>query len=375
MLLAALVARKSTMSFNFSHAYVSAMVRAGEALGHGEVFEAAQNEKVGVSTMIPYDVFTDESGAWEDPCRPDFGYNEQLTGDELMRRAHARAMIQKSLKKLQDRHRIKGGTPIAGPYTDQNPTVPSGSGRNTPSSTTPRGRRRSSLSEPPIQPGTGAAPATSWALYDPKHVSEPLEHDSSTVENSPYGIFDTSTQPRSLSHTQGATLLRHKGRGSLIQSGGKGIRKQTPGHQLGISEEENEEIADDGDGSGGDGNDNEADGGMLRSTREIPWKDVAGIFQRVQLPVSTKDKNKEKPIENAVPAKKDRTILAPFVRKVDSLPDEEYDDESDSEEEDLSDEAILERHRVVLERMKQRLAVVLESRKRVAQDRRKNRGR
>jgi hypothetical protein len=114
---------------------------------------------------------------------------------------------------------------------------------------------------------------------------------------------------------------------------------------------------------------------MLRSTREIPWKDVAGIFQRVQLPVSTKDKNKEKPIENAVPAKKDRTILAPFVRKVDSLPDEEYDDESDSEEEDLSDEAILERHRVVLERMKQRLAVVLESRKRVAQDRRKNRGR
>jgi hypothetical protein len=144
-LLAALISRKATMSLPFSHAYASSMVRAGEAIGHGELFEVVQNEEVNASTMIPYDVFTDESGAWEDPYRPIEGYTQNLSGDDLMRRAHARAMIQKSLKKLQDRHNIRGGTPNPGPYTDP---PSSASGANSDSSksmsgstasTTPRG--------------------------------------------------------------------------------------------------------------------------------------------------------------------------------------------------------------------------------------------
>ena len=377
VLLATLVARKSTMSFNFSHAYVSAMVRAGEALGHGEVFAAVQNEKVGASSMIPYDVFTDESGAWEEPCRPEHGYKEELTGEELMRRAHARAMIQKSLRKLQDRHGIKGGTPIGGPYTDQTAPATSSSGRRTPSATTPRGRRRSSFSERTIQPGTGSAPATSWDLYDPKHVSEPLLRDSSTLENSPYGIYDTSSRPRSFSLSQGAALMRHRGRGSILGSG-KDLRRQSSGrsssHSLSgqPSEGESESVIDDGDSQGG--NADVTSGGLLRSTREIPWKDVAGIFQQMQLPASTKDKSKDKPsTENVASDNKDRTIYAPFVRKVDDIP--VYDSDESDTEEDLSDEAVLTRHRVVLDRMKERLAVVLETRKRAAQDRRKSRGR
>lgn len=357
VLLAALVARKSTMSFNFSHAYVSAIVRAGEALGHGELFEAVQNEKVHVSTMIPYDVFTDESGAWEDPCRPAIGYNEGLTGDEMMRRAHARAMIQKSLKKLQDRHNIKGGTPIAGPYADQPSSASSSSGRHTPS-TTPRGRRRSSTSEPPIQPGTGSAAATSWSLYDPKHVSDPLERKSYELENAPYGVFDSSTRPRSLSLAQGAALMRQQGRGSLS---GKALRRQSSGRikpQEPLppalpSEMQQEEAAKDG---------------LRRSTREIPWKDIAGIFQQVQLSGSTKDKEKK---ENTLSAN-ERTIFAPYVRKVDSIPAPADEEESD-EEEDLSDETILSRHQVVLDHMKERLAVVLESRKRAAQEKKESR--
>ena len=144
-LLAAVVSRKATMSYGFSHAYVSAIVRAGEALGHGSLFEAVQNESCGVSTMIPYDVFTDESGAWEDPCRPRIGYTEGLTGDEVVRRAHARAMIQKSLKKLQDRQSVKGGTQIPGPYVDSgNSSTNSGSTKTSSASRGGSHRRRSS---------------------------------------------------------------------------------------------------------------------------------------------------------------------------------------------------------------------------------------
>jgi hypothetical protein len=361
-LLAAVVSRKATMSFSFSHAYVSAMVRAGEALGHGPLFEAVQNEKLGVSTMIPYDVFTDESYAWEDPCRPAMGFTEGLTGDEMMRRAHARAMIQKSLKKLQDRHSIKGGTPVSGPYVDQSATSPTGTASRS-SSGTPRGsapKRRSSFSEPPIQQGSGSAPATSWSLYDPKHQCPPLEWKVHDMDNSPYGRHNKNTRPRSLSLAQGAAVLRQAGRGG---KGGKGLHRQSSG-RMGAPQADQTVLV----GSSKEGNSEQDKPGTSRkSTQEIPWKDVAAIFQRVQLPGAAKEK---KDLETQRSLAKDRTIFAPIVRKLESIP-VINDDESDAEE-DLTDETVLARHQVVLDRMKATLSLALESRKR-QQERRRNR--
>jgi hypothetical protein len=91
------------------------------------------------------------------------------------------------------------------------------------------------------------------------------------------------------------------------------------------------------------------------STREIPWRDIAGIFQKVQLPDAIMEQ-KEREVKLSA---KERTIFAPIVRKLDSIPVvEKYDEESDDEEEDVTDENILSRHRAVLDRMKARLSFV-----------------
>jgi hypothetical protein len=352
-LLAGIVSRKATMSFSFSHSYVSAMVRAGEALGHGSLFEAVQNERYGVSTMIPYDVFTDESYAWEDPCRPALGFSAGLTGDEMMRRAHARAMIQKSLKKLQERHNIKGGTPISGPYMDQGAASTSNSLSKT-GSTTPRGttQRRRSFSDAPIHQGSGAAAATSSSLYDPKHSCPSLEWKADDADNSPYGRHNKDTRTRSLSIAQGAAVMRLSGKG------GKGLRRQNSGRQNSGDVEQIPVSSKKGE---------EQSTGTRKSTNEIPWKDVAGIFQQVQLPGTMKEKQE---VETKKLLVKDITIFAPVVRKRISTPDADNEDSSD--EEDLSDEAVLARHQVVLNEMKEKLTAIQESRKKL-QDRRKSR--
>eukprot|EP00934_Nitzschia_sp_Nitz4_P000090 Nitzschia sp. Nitz4//scaffold80_size88189//35047//40827//NITZ4_005086-RA/size88189-processed-gene-0.72-mRNA-1//-1//CDS//3329558627//90//frame0 len=342
-LLAALISRRATMSLPFSHAYVSSVVRAGEALGHGEFFEMVQNEEVSVSTMIPYDVFTDETGAWEDPCRPSTGFTAGLTGDDLMRRAHARAMIQKSLKKLQDRHNIKGGTSKPGAYVDPPNTgsASSDAGKSGSNSggSTPKGwlKRRNSFSEPPIQHGTGSAPATTWALYEPKHVSAPLSWNSEHVENSPYGRHNSATRPRSLSISQFHLQLKARSK-----QGDNASLSKPP-----------------------DSPDDE--GSKKRSTREVPWVDVAGIFQSVNLPGSS-----SKTATETLAPSREKIIVAPFVKevKLDDL-DSRTDYESDTEE-DLSDAAVLGRHQIVLDRMKEHLNIVLEARKK-SQEKRKSR--
>jgi len=355
-LLAAVVSRKAVMSLSFSHAYVSAIVRAGEALGHGALFEVVQNEKCGVSTMIPYDVFTDEYGAWEDPCRPSIGFNEGLTGDDLTRRAHTRAIIHKSLKKLQDRQNVKGGAQNIGPYVDHISSTATSSGTKGTSGLS-RGasnRRRSSLSEPLIQPGSGSAVATSWALYTPNHQSPSLDWDVNATDNAPYGRYDKGTRPRSLSLAQGAAILRNSGRGQRrrrSQSTGPSNVQREQADKSSIEKEDNKQNLDKD----------------RRSTREIPWEDVAGIFQKVELPASIKEQKQRE----AKMSSKQRTIFAPIVRMPDSIPIVN-DDESDAEE-DLSDEAILENHRVVLDKMKARLSSYMESKKRSNQDRRKSR--
>ena len=351
-LLASLISRRATMSLPFSHAYVTAMVRAGEAIGHGELFEIVQNEDVHVSTMIPYDVFTDESGAWEDPCKPPEGFTPKLTGDDLMRRAHARAMMQKSLKKLQDRHSIRGGTPTSGPYIDP-ANLTSGCGSDaggkssSSSSTTPRGwtkQRRGSFSEPPVPPGTGSAEATSWSLYDPRHYSAPLLWKADDIENSPYGRYNKSARPRSLSLSHAALRQTSTPEKTRIKRAMSFASTESTVSDSGSTDES-----------------------MPRSTREIPWEFVAGMFQSVSLS-AVRQSHKEKKVESSAPGT--RTIFAPYVHKLDSVPDAS-DGESDTEE-DLSDETVLARHQIVLDRMKLKLSAILEARKQKQQDRRRS---
>lgn len=342
-LLAALIARKTTMVEPFSHAYVSAMVRAGEAVGHAKLFETVQDEDVMASTMIPYDIFTDESGSWEDPGRPDECFTSGLTGDDLMRRAHARAMIQKSLRKLQDRHSIRGGTQTFGPYIDASTAQSSAASSGAANSRSGQGfaaprsgfkRRATSISEPPIPPGTGSAQAKTAAVYDPKHMSAPLDWDAEDIENSTYGRHAKGERARSLS----LSLASRSGDPRSLKKTKRSMSMSLSAHSVGMESADGESP-------------------IHRSTYEIEWADVAGIFQNVELP------------KKATPAKGShhedkpaaKNIIAPFCLKVDS-DDLVASEESDTEE-DLSEETVLANHQQVLDDMKQKLSSYLEARK------------
>ena len=346
-LLANLISRKATMTESFAHAYVSSLVRAGEAIGHGKLFEAVQNEELGVSTSIPYDVFTDDSNEWEDPCKPSRGMFVGLNSDDLTKRAHARAMIQKSLRKLQDKQNIKGGVLSAGPYADPGSiNARSGQGGKFHPGSSPRGgiKRKYSSSDPPVPPGTGSAKAMNWSVYNPRHFTEPLEWTSSALEVLPYGKHSISDRPRgSLSQ-------------SLIarSSDSKRPKKARPSEVKAPKQ------------------DNliwESEEGFPRSTLEIPWSDVADIFQRVELPKKSSSSRSSGVHHESTPLPVDGKIFAPFCRKVGSLLDDT--EESDSEEA-ITDDAVLCRHEVVLDRMKLKLSQYMEERKK-QQERRKSR--
>lgn len=348
-LLAALIARKTTMADPFSHAYTSSMVRAGEALGHGKLFETVQDEDVMVATMIPYDIFTDESGSWEDPNRPDESFTPGLSGEELMRRAHARAMIQKSLRRLQDKHNVRGGTSMYGPYADPATAQSTGAGFSDSKSgafgnprTAGFKRRASSISEPPVPPGTGSAQAKTSTVYDPRHVSAPLEWDADDVENSTYGRHAKDARARSLSLSLAS------------RSGDPRSNKKTK-RSMSMSAQSV--------GSTGSATDGESS--PLRSTREIEWADVAGIFQNVELPKKATPAKASAHDSKPVP----KNIIAPFCREV-ALDELTAGEESDTEE-DLSEEAVIANHQLVLDHMKAKLSIYLEERKK-QQERRKS---
>lgn len=339
-LLATMIARNTFLSENLAHAYASAMVRAGEALKHGRLFEISQDEAVMASTMIPYDIFTDDTGAWEDPCKPDDGFTVGLSGEELTRRAHARAMIQKSLRKLQDRHHIRGGTTTYGPFVDSETAssrTNSSTSKERPSLIPQRSgikRRVSSMMEPPIVPGTGSASAKSWAVYHPRHLSVPLQWDPDDVGNLPYGL------------NQQSRFLSLSNRRSDQDSGGSKGSVGAP-------------IPNDS-----------ADQYLHRSTSEINWVDVASIFQSVEVP---RKSSRYKVIEPETHVTIDGTIFAPFYEEinVDLTTDEDESDDESNDVEDLSDAAVLARHQVVLDSMKAKLEAYLEARKK-QQERRKN---
>lgn len=353
-LLAGLIARSATMSEQFSHAYTSAMVRSGLALGHEDLFEHVQDSDLMASTMLPYDIYSDESGAWEDSCRPEGDFTANLKGDELFGRAHARAMIQKSLRTLQDRLNITGGTPAPGPYSDEPPEASAAVAamkppvQRTPSSSSLR--RRSSFSvasESSFDQASGTAVATSSALYNPRHYSAPMFFDAYDIENKPYGKHMKGYRDRSFSFR---TSLSFSGSADETDSRGRSRKRQklVRTNSISISPRRSED----------------EDASLPRSTEEIDWADVAEIFQPVALGPSTPSAAREGDDDGGASDKggSDKaTIIAPYCHKVATPPGS--DDEGNEEEEDISDESILARHRVVLDRMKVKIDKVMEARK------------
>jgi hypothetical protein len=348
VLLASLISLKSTMSESFSHAYVSSMVRAGDAIGHDTLADLVGDEELKISSMLPHDVWKDQNGMWEDPCRPAEGYSPKLTGDVLTKGAHARAMIQKSLRRLQDRHNIKGGTPTSGPYTDpisgqnqspasgtatSNSSIKSFNGSSTPKTWSRRkGATMSSVAEGPCPSGTGSALATSWSLYDPKHFSAPLAWKCDAAESTPYG--STHVKPR------GGTLL-------------------LPGPNPGAKKKKSLEISASASALDPKGV------ALGRTTHEIDWRSIADKFDNVTVQGGASPRPSA-----AAPAPSMKTIVSPFCQQLDHTP-VASDVESDGEE-DLSDDAVLARHQFVLDEMKERLTALMETRKR-QQERKKNR--
>jgi hypothetical protein len=343
VMLANLVARKTTMNESFACAYTSSMIRAGEVLGQDKLFEAVQDAKSSTCSMLPHDILTGEGNAWEDPCKPDEGFSIRLTGTDLMRRAHARATIHKSMKKLQDRNHVRGGVPDFGPYVDPSvaASVPTAQVKFE-GNASPRfdsKKRRPSIGDLMMQPGTGSAQARAWSLYEPRHTCDQVDWRPNLVENTPYGLHRRGEIVRSLS----VSLSSRSGEPRSMKKSKRALSAAVSS-PLVVSQA----IAPSANGED-----------MLpRSTQEINWAEVAGIFQKVEVPKKVRD-------DPALPA---RAILAPCYRQVDLI--ELQDGESDTEE-DLDDEIVLAKHEVVLERMKQKIDDYLSKQKEQQQDRRR----
>ena len=363
-LLATLVSRRNRMSEAFSHAYTSSMVRAGEALGYDDLGEIVQDETTKTCTLLPFDILSDASRAWEDPCRPVGGFVPGLDSDELFKRAHARAIIQKSLKKLQDRHLIRGGTMNAGPYADIQPsdqgklTIKAANGvssisppKSSPRSTGSASKRKASF--PVANESIGSS------LFHPNHYSSPFVWDPDQGENTPYGRtsqFGTSF------------LSNHMSKRPRLGSscGDMNVETADPMNDIHM----------------------DSDDDNNRSTREIEWAKVARMFR----PVLVQERSSSKLVSDhhhhsvAVPA--GSTIIAPFCRKLSNSNDKDDiaqndrdmlsiisdDDENDSEsEEELDDKKILESHQKVLDHIREKFDAMMAIRQQIQERQRRAR--
>ena len=254
VLLAALVTRCGNMSESFSNAYVSALIRAGEAVGHEDVCEIGQDEECRASTMLPFDFFYDSSGVWEEPCRPPHGYYPGVTGDELRKRAHARSVIQKSMKRLQNRLGLKGGISDGGPYFPMSPmssSAPSPTALTTPTvpplvrtNSSSLKRKGSQIQEPSVVAGGVGIPDT---IFNPGHFSVPMIWDFDDVANFPYGRHNLGYRP------------------SILTVGG-GVLSENKRRKLSLSTNDRFSFQDDSPTL------------VYRITHEIEWEDVANMF-------------------------------------------------------------------------------------------------
>jgi hypothetical protein len=326
VLLAALVSRSSNMTEAFSNAYVSAIVRAGEALTHEDVCEVVQDTQVRASTMLPFDYFQDNAGVWEEPCRPEQGYHVGLCGVEMKREAHARSLLRKSMKRLQDQLGLRGGIFDGGPYYPRAPTITS-------APTTPTGpslmRTLSGSLGKQKGPNEFAPPD---AAFNPGHFVPPMNWNINDVSNLPYGQY-------SLESMQFSSV------GDVLSDDKK--KEYSP-----INEDSSICLAQ-----------------QYRSTHEVEWEDVADMFLHGG---NTRqiDINSTLSADELTGKKK---IFAPFVQPFDirSLEAVVHGQKcnDDNDEEDISDETILMKHQEVLDEMKLKLDAALEKRRQQTQQR------
>jgi len=344
VLLAALLSRRYNVSEAFSDAYVSSVIRAGEALGHEEVCEIVQDEECRASTMLPYDFFCDHRGVWEEPCRPPTGYHPDVTADELVKRAHARAAFQKSMKKLQTRLGLRGGVSDGGPYCPVTPSstpAPSPTAAHTPNpailyrSTSSTLKRKGSqiLGETSLVIGAGATGLPDSLLNPPSHLSTPLTWDMNNSSNLPYGRHNTGDRPGIVS-VGGPSFMDIKRRKT----------SHAPNYNKNTSSEGNKFTH------------------KYRSTLEIEWGDVAKMF----LSGGSRRNIFGKPGDMGIANLKDKgTIIAPFIKEFDfdSFASRQQEkEELISSDEDISDETVFRRHQEVLDGMKRKLDAALQKR-------------
>lgn len=360
-LLASLVSRRSRMSEAFSHAYTSSMVRAGEALGYDDLGEIVQDEITKTSTLLPFDILSDMSRAWEDPCRPVGGFVAGLDSDELFKRAHARAMIQKSLKKLQDRHLIKGGTGNAGPYADIQPsdqgklTIKAADGVSSlsPPKSSPRAsgsvsKRKASISN--LSEGIGSS------LFHPNHYSSPFVWDPDQGENKPYGRTSLFGSDSFVHHVS---------------------KRPRTGSLNGMNSNSSDQLNDIYSNTIDDSN---------RSTHELEWSQVAKLFRPVLVQERSSSRVAGDHHHHSVAVPAGSTIIAPFCRKlsnenIETAEDSAEmlsvisdDDENDTEtDEDLNDDKILESHQKVLDHIREKFDAMMEVRQQIQERQRRAR--
>ena len=330
VLLASLISKRTRMSEAFSNAFTSSMVRAGAALGYDDLGEIVQNESTKSSSQMPFDILSDSSGAWEDPCRPLGGYGANLDSDELVKRAHARAMIQRSLKKLQDRHGIKGGTSSAGPYSDSANDQTVYKGSPTPAHRpSPRSGIKRKASFSGAENLKNMSTAATVALFNPTHDSSPFIWDSDYTHNTPYG--------------RSTGIPSNRNRSPSVA--GRNLSKIGPGNQKRLKLTKNGE---------------EVETSIIQSTKAIEWSTVAKYFEDVK-PVekpSASARAKDHDDHNvAVPL--GSTIIAPFCRKIEDDSNLPSDDDSETEEENFDDEHILSEHEKVLDTIKLRFDTMM----------------
>lgn len=206
-----------------------------------------------------------------------------------------------------------------------------------------------SLSDPPAPPGTGSASATSMTQYRPNHHSAPLIWDSDERENCPYGRHAIGARKRALS-------LGPQGLGAKVFDSGQASKKSRNSRSLSISLPSPFGISDSSINPSG----------IKRSTEEIDWNEVANIFQPVSITAPSTPTSRKAAAHHNVAVPAGTTIIAPFCRKIESLPEDSTNGD-DSEDEDLSDEAVLARHRVVLDKMKKKLEKFMKARQKAQQ--------
>jgi hypothetical protein len=283
--------------------------------------------------MLPFDYFQDNAGVWEEPCRPEQGFHAGLCGVEMKKEAHARSLLRKSMKRLQDQLGLKGGILDGGPYYPVAPIITS-----TPTTPTAPSLMRSLSGSMKQKSSSDYAPPD--AAFNPGHFVPPMNWNINDVSNLPYGQY--SLEPVQFSSV-----------GDALNDDKRKEYSQLNGEDSGIS------LAQ-----------------KYRSTHEVKWEDVADMFlhggNSRQIDINSVLSADQGPLGADEQTGK-KKIYAPFVQSFDLSSLEamfqDLDDSDGDETEDISDETILKAHQGVLDEMKLKLDAALEKRRQQTQQR------